>query len=27
VHGFTDAGVNRHGVGRRTKVSVRATAP
>ena len=27
VHGFADAGVNRHGVGRRTKVSVRATAP
>jgi len=27
VHGFTDAGVNRHGVGRRAKVSVRATAP
>jgi len=27
AHGFTDATVNRHGGGRRTKVSVRATAP
>jgi ubiquinone/menaquinone biosynthesis C-methylase UbiE len=27
AHGFTDAKVNRHGGGRRTKVSVTATAP
>jgi ubiquinone/menaquinone biosynthesis C-methylase UbiE len=27
AHGFTDAGVNQHGGGRRTKVSVTATAP
>jgi ubiquinone/menaquinone biosynthesis C-methylase UbiE len=27
AHGFTDARVNRHSGGRRTKVSVRATAP
>jgi len=27
VHGFTGAGMNRHGGGRRAKVSVRATAP
>jgi ubiquinone/menaquinone biosynthesis C-methylase UbiE len=27
AHGFTDARVNRHGGGRRTKVSVTATAP
>jgi ubiquinone/menaquinone biosynthesis C-methylase UbiE len=27
AHGFTDASVNRHGGGRRRKVSVRATAP
>jgi ubiquinone/menaquinone biosynthesis C-methylase UbiE len=27
AHGFTDVRVNRHGGGRRTKVSVRATAP
>ena len=27
AHGFTDARTNRHGGGRRTKVSVRATAP
>ena len=27
AHGFTDARVNRHGGGRRTKVSVRAIAP
>lgn len=27
AHGFTDARVNRHGRGRRTKVSVRGTAP
>jgi ubiquinone/menaquinone biosynthesis C-methylase UbiE len=27
AHGFTDAKVNQHGSGRRTKVSVTATAP
>jgi ubiquinone/menaquinone biosynthesis C-methylase UbiE len=27
AHGFTDAGVNQHGSGRRTRVSVTATAP